>query len=102
MSCSIWRRSRLAAGQAQLAHAQADEHGGGPGDLLEAQQRGVGQEVVLVIEHLLGHAVAAAEVAAVGHRDAQVAQRRPRASSSGVANSLSEASRHRRGVRRGG
>jgi hypothetical protein len=74
MSCSIWRRSRLAAGQAQLAHAQADEHGGGPGDLLEAQQRGMGQEVVLVIEHLLGHAVAAAEVAAVGDRDAQVAQ----------------------------
>ena len=44
-------------------------------DLLEAEQRRVRQERVLLVEHLLRHAVAAAEVAAVGDRDAQVVQR---------------------------
>ena len=43
-----------------------------PADLLEAEQIGVGQECVVLVENLLGHAVAAAEVAAVRHRDAEV------------------------------
>ena len=34
-----------------------------------------GRNAVVLVEHFLRHAVAAAEVAAVGHRDAQVAQR---------------------------
>ena len=45
------------------------------GDLLEAQQRLPRQEAVVVVEHRLGHAVHAAEVAAVGDRDAQILHR---------------------------
>jgi hypothetical protein len=65
----------LAAGQAQLVHAMRDEDARQSRDLLEAQQRGLRQEAVVLVEDLLGHAVAAAEVAAVGDRDAKVAQR---------------------------
>ena len=36
---------------------------------------GVRQELIVAVEHVLGHAVDAAEVAAVGDRHAQVAQR---------------------------
>ena len=43
-------------------------------DLLEGEQLGARQELVVGAEHLLRHAVDAAEVAAVGDRDAQVAQ----------------------------
>jgi hypothetical protein len=64
----------LAAGQAQLAHAQAHEHPGQAGDFLEAEQRCMRQELETRTEMLLGHAVGAAEVAAVGDRDAQIAQ----------------------------
>src|SRR4030095_1590079 len=46
-----------------------------PGDLLERQDLDAGQEGVVAAEHRLGHAVRAAEVAPVGHRDAQVPQR---------------------------
>ena len=70
-------QQRLAAGQADLAHAQLDEHTREPADLLEAQERAVRQEAVRLAEHFLGHAVAASEVAAVGHRDAQIAQGAP-------------------------
>ena len=44
-------------------------------DLLEGQQRRLRQEAVVAVEDFLRHAVAAAEIAAVGDRDAQVAQR---------------------------
>jgi hypothetical protein len=71
----ILAQQRLAAGQAQLVHAVRGEEARHAGDFLEAEQRGVRQEGVLLVEHFLGHAVAAAEVAAVGDRDAQVAQR---------------------------
>ena len=53
-----------------------------PRDLLEAQQRRMRQVRVVLVEHFLGHAVAAAEVAAVGDADAQVAQRPARRSGS--------------------
>ena len=43
-------------------------------DLLERQEVRMRQELVVAIEHLLGHAVDAAEIAAVGDRDPQVAQ----------------------------
>ena len=56
----------LAAGQPDFLHAMGDEDAGQAGDLLEAQQVLVGQELVVLVEHFLGHAVAAAEVAAVG------------------------------------
>ena len=68
-------QQRLAAREAQLVHAVGDEQPRQPGDLLEAQQRAVRQVLVGVVEDLLRHAVAAAEVAAIRHADAQIAQR---------------------------
>jgi hypothetical protein len=53
----------------------SDEEARRARDLLEAQQRVLRQELVGLVEDLLGHAVTAAEVAAVGDRDAQVPQR---------------------------
>ena len=58
----------LAAGQPQLAHAELDEGRAQAVQLLQRQQLGLGQE-----RHVLGHAVDAAEVAAVGHRHPHVA-----------------------------
>ncbi len=65
---------RLATGDAQLLDAQPDEDARQAFDLLERQDLVLGQERVVLAEDLLGHAVGAAEVAAVGDRDAQVAQ----------------------------
>ena len=64
---------RLAAGDAQLLHAQSDEHARDPLDLLEGEDLVLGQELVVAAEHFLGHAIRASEVASIGHRDAQVA-----------------------------
>ena len=64
---------RLAAGEADLLHAEADEHAREPRDLLEAEDRLVRQEAVARVEHVARHAVRATEVAAVGDRNAQVA-----------------------------
>ena len=47
-----------------------DEGGAEAVELLERQEVALGQE-----GHVLGHAVDAAEVAAVGHRDAQIGDR---------------------------
>jgi hypothetical protein len=58
---------RLAAGEPDLAHAKVDEGRGQPAQLLQRQELGLGQE-----GHLLGHAVDAAEVAAVGDRQPDV------------------------------
>ena len=63
-------QQRLAAGQAHLVHAEVEEHVGQRGDLAEVQDVLAREPDVL----LLRHAVAAAEVAAIGDRDAQVAQ----------------------------
>jgi hypothetical protein len=68
-------QERLAAGEADLLDAVGDEQARDANDLLEGEQRRVRQEAVVAIEDFLRHAVAAAEVAAVGDRDAQVAQR---------------------------
>jgi hypothetical protein len=57
----------LAAGEADFAHAAGNEGGDDPVDLLEAQDVLFGQEL-----HVLGHAVDAAEIAAVGDRDAKI------------------------------
>src|SRR6185312_2750611 len=51
------------------------EHPRQPLDLLERQDLGAAQELEVVAEDLLRHAVHAAEVAPVGDRDAQIAQR---------------------------
>ena len=53
-----------------FSHAQADEGRAEAVELLERQEVRLGQE-----GHVLGHAVDAAEVAAVGDRDAQVGDR---------------------------
>jgi hypothetical protein len=74
----MWRRKqRLAAGDADLLDAEVDEDAGDALDLLEGQQLLARQEGVVVAEHFLGHAIHAAEVAAVGDRDAQVAHAAP-------------------------
>jgi hypothetical protein len=64
-------QQRLAAGEAHLVDAERDEHVHQPLDLLEMQDVLARQPGVL----RLGHAVAAAEVAPVGDRETQVAQR---------------------------
>jgi hypothetical protein len=66
---------RLAPGEADLLHTQADENAREARHFLEAEDRAVRQELVAGVEHLARHAVDAAEVAAVGDRDAQVAHR---------------------------
>ena len=68
-------QQRLAARDAQLADALLDERPRDPLDLLEREQLLAVHEPVAAAEDLLRHAVDAAEVAAVGDGDAQVAER---------------------------
>ena len=63
------------AGDAQLFDAELDERAGCALDLLEAQDLVPGQERIVATEHFLGHAVRAAEVAAVRDGDPQVVER---------------------------
>ncbi len=58
---------RLAAGQAQLPHAEANEGRADALQLLEAQDLRLRQE-----GHVLRHAIDAAEIAAVGDRHPQI------------------------------
>ena len=67
-------QQRLAAGEANLFHAVAAEDLRQTHDLLEGQHFVVRQKLILAVEHFLGHAVGAAEIAAIGDRNAQVAQ----------------------------
>jgi hypothetical protein len=62
---------RLTAGQADVADTHVDEHAHESLELLEAQQLRAFQPA----HALCGHAVAAAETAAVSHREAQIADR---------------------------
>ena len=64
-------QQRLAAGETHLVHAEVGEDVDERGHLLEGEDVVAGQPDVL----LLGHAVLAAQVAAVGDREPQVAQR---------------------------
>ena len=68
---------RLAAGEAHGADAEAGEDADDAGHLLEREQLAALEERVLAPEDLLRHAVDAAEVAAVGDRDAQGLERAP-------------------------
>ena len=72
---NVLAQQRLAAGQPYLAYAMGHTQPGQARNLLETQQRRVRQIDVVLVKNLLGHAIAAAEVAAVGNTDAQVAQR---------------------------
>ena len=58
---------RLAAGDAQLSGSARDEGGAQAVELLEREQIPARQKL-----HVLGHAIDAAEIAAVGHRHAQI------------------------------
>ncbi len=66
---------RLSSRDADLAHAALDEDACDACDLFERQQLAPIEERMVTAVRLLGHAVDAAEVAAVGDRDAQIAQR---------------------------
>ena len=68
-------QERLAAGQADLLDPERDERLRDPLELLEREQLLAVHEAVFLPEHRLRHAVGAAEVAAVGDRDPQVADR---------------------------
>ena len=68
-------QQRFAARQAQLAHPEPDEQPRQPGDLLEAEQFGALQKDEILAEDIPRHAVGAAHVAAIRHRDPKIAQR---------------------------
>ncbi len=68
---------RLAARKPHLFDAEAAKYACKPRDLFERQQRLALEELVVLAEHFLRHAVDAAEIAAVGDGDAQVAQGTP-------------------------
>ena len=72
---SSFRQERLAARQADLLDAELCEHAGDPLQLLEREELLAVHEAVVVAEHRLRHAVGAAEVAPVGDRDTEVADR---------------------------
>ena len=71
----IAAQERLAARDPDLLDAVRDERAREPLDLLEAEELLAVHEAVAATEHLLRHAVDAAEVAAVGDRDPEVADR---------------------------
>ena len=68
-------QERLAARDPDLLDAVRDERAREPLDLLEAEELLAVHEAVAATEDLLRHAVDAAEVAAVGDRDPEVADR---------------------------
>ena len=67
-------QERLAARQADLLDAVGGERRRDALDLLEREQCGAVEELEVLAEHLARHAVDAAEVAAVGDRDAEVTE----------------------------
>ena len=73
-SGQVGAQQRLAAGQADLAHPQAHERLRDPHHLRQRHQLGIGQKGIPGAKHLLWHAIGAAEIAAVRHRDAEIAQ----------------------------
>src|SRR5690606_10748211 len=70
----VLAHERLAASEPELPDPLGHEYAGDPRDLLEGQEGGLRQEGVVPAEHLARHAVGAAEIAAIGDRNAQVAQ----------------------------
>src|SRR6188472_37200 len=70
-------QERLAAGETDLLDAEGHERPRHPLEFLEREQLLAVHEAVPLTEHGLRHAVGAAEVAAVGDRDPQVANRTP-------------------------
>ncbi len=75
----VLAQQRLATCEPNFLHPMRDEGPRHTGDFLKRQERAVRQVAVVVVEHLFGHAVVAAEIAAVGDADAQIPQRPPKA-----------------------
>ena len=73
----LFAQQRLAAGQPDLLDAERGERARHALELLEREELLAVHEAILVPEDRLRHAVRAAEVAAVGDRDAKVADRAP-------------------------
>jgi hypothetical protein len=71
----IRAQQRLAAGEANLLYAELHEQPRQARDLLERQPLVRLEEAVVLVEGLPRHAVRAAEIAPVHHRNAQVVQR---------------------------
>ena len=71
----VFAQQWLAAGEADFLDASGDEQARQAADFLKAQQFGFRQEMIILAERGLGYAVGAAEVAAVGDRNTQVAQK---------------------------
>ena len=65
---------RLAAGQPDFLHAKLRENAGNALDFFKAEQLGARQENEVLAEDFARHAVGAAQIAAVGDRNAQIAQ----------------------------
>src|SRR6516165_11546576 len=63
---------RFSAREAQLPHAARNERAAKPIELFKAQQIGLRKKC-----HVLRHAIDAAEIAPIGHRDAQIRDRSP-------------------------
>ncbi len=68
-------QQRFAPGETQLAHAERGRGTRHAHDFLEAEPLAGAQEAIAVVEGLPRHAVRAAEIAAVHHREAQVVHR---------------------------
>ena len=66
---------RLAPRQADFLDSELSENARKARNLFECQQFFTLEELVILAEHFLRHAIDAAEVAAIGDRDAQVTQR---------------------------
>jgi hypothetical protein len=71
----VLAQERLAARQPDFLDAMRDENPRDPLNFLERQQSRVRQELVVLVEDFARHAVDAAEIATICHRNAQIAQR---------------------------
>ena len=67
----------LAPGEAYFVHAESDKQSRQPRYFFKREQLVAPQKPVMAVEYFLGHAVGAAKIAAIGYRNAQVAQRPP-------------------------
>ena len=85
-------QQRLAARDADLLDAERNEQARQPLDLLEREQLGPRHEAVVLAVDLGGHAVGAAEVAAVGDRDAQIVQAASQSIAHGITRGIARAS----------
>src|SRR5690606_29556546 len=70
----IGTQQRLATGEAYFANAKLHEESRDADDLIERQPLRRPQEAIVLVERLARHAVRAAKIAPVHHRDAQIVQ----------------------------